>query len=142
VKREYLRDERTTDRRGRPRWQASAIDPKSPIRVGESILMRLTLAAPAAIAYVMVEDPKPAGFEIEDVLPPGADRPWGTWAEARDERAAFFLPRVDAGETVVEYLLRPEIAGAFTALPASAGPMYDPDLVARGDQVRLRVTAK
>lgn len=46
VKREFLRATRTTDRRGRPRWLVSPLEASVPIRVGESILVRLTLSAP------------------------------------------------------------------------------------------------
>lgn len=139
VKREYLRATRTADRRGRPRWLTSPVEAAEPLRVGEAVMVRLTLSAPKALSWLMVEDPKPAGFEIDAVLPEGVERPWGTWGEARDDRAVFFVGSLEAGETVIEYLLRPEIEGAFTALPPSAGAMYDPDLLVRGAEARVRV---
>jgi len=43
---------------------------------------------------------------------------------------------------VIEYLVRPELAGRLVALPASAGAMYDPDLVARSGEVVLKVTGR
>jgi len=100
---------------------ARPIDPQSPVRIGETVLVRLTLSASSALGYLLVEEPKPAGFEIDQVLPDGADRPYGTWGEARDDHAAFFVRNLDAGDTAIEYLLRPEVPGTFTALPASAG---------------------
>ncbi len=142
VRREYLRAERTTDRRGRPRWLTQPLDPQTPIRVGDAILVRLTLAAPKALGYLLIEDPKPAGFEIDQVLPDGVDRPYGVSAEARDDRAAFFVRDLDAGESRIEYLLRPEVVGTFTALPASAGSMYDPSLLVRGTEAKLRVVGR
>ena len=113
-----------------------------PIKVGESILVRLTLSAPRALSYLMIEDPKPAGFEIDAVLPDGVDRPWNAHGEARDDRAVFFLDGLDSGETVIEYLIRPELAGAFTALPARVTGMYDPDLGGRSGEARLRVVGR
>ncbi len=142
VRREYRHALRVADRRGRPRWLTTPVDEQNPIRVGEVVMVRLVLTAPKGLEHVMVEDPKPAGFEIEQVLPDGGDRPWDTWAEARDERASFFVSDLEAGATVIEYLIRPEIAGAFTALPSSAGPMYDPDVLVRGSEARLRVVAR
>ncbi len=139
VRREFLRATRTADRRGRPRWLVAPFDTAEPLRVGDAVLVRLTLSAPKRLSWLIVEDPKPAGFEIDDVLPAGADRPYGTWAEARDDRAVFFVGSLEPGDTVIEYLLRPEIEGAFTALPTSAGAMYDPDLLVRGSEDRLRV---
>jgi uncharacterized protein YfaS (alpha-2-macroglobulin family) len=102
-------------------------------------MVRLTLTAAQRLSYLIVEDPKPSGFEIDAVLPDGAERPYGTHAESRDDRAIFFVGSLDAGETVIEYLLRPELEGTFTALPTSAGAMYDPDLLVRGPEARLRV---
>jgi hypothetical protein len=40
---------------------------------------------------------------------------------------------------VIEYLVRPEIAGALTALPVSLGPLYDPDLLVRSGENRLTI---
>ena len=120
VKREYLRAVRTADRRGRPRWLTTALDDQQPLRVGEGVLVRLTLTAPRELRWLAIEDAVPGGFEIDQVLPEGVDRPWNTAAEARDGMAVFFLDSMGAGTTVIEYLVRPEIAGVFTALPASA----------------------
>lgn len=142
VRREYLHATRVADRRGRPRWLVTPVDEKNPIRVGETLLARLTFTAPKALPYLLIEDPKPAGIEIDQVMPEGADQPYGLWAESRDSKAVFFVQSLEAGETRIEYLLRPEIAGAFTALPTSAGSMYDPDLLVRGGEARLRVTEK
>jgi len=142
VQREFMRATRTTDRRGRPRWLVSPLEDKTPIRVGESILVRLTMSAPKELQFLMIEDPKPAGFEIDAVLPDGVDRPWNTHAEARDDRAVFFLDTLEAGDTVIEYLIRPEMEGAFTALPARVSGMYDPDLATRSGQTRLRVQGR
>ena len=142
IRREYLLAERTTDRRGRPRWLTHPIDPAAPVRIGETVLVRLTLAASAPLGYLLIEDPKPAGFEIDQVLPDGADRPYGTWGEVRDDRAAFFVRHLEDGETAIEYLLRPEVPGTFTALPASAGSMYDPGLLVRGGEAKLRIVGR
>jgi uncharacterized protein YfaS (alpha-2-macroglobulin family) len=139
VKREYVRATRTADRRGRPRWLTSPIESNEPLRVGDAVMVRLTLTAPKRLSYLIVEDPKPSGFEIDAVLPEGVDRPYGAYGEARDDRAVFFVGSLDAGDTVIEYLLRPELEGTFTALPTSAGAMYDPDLLVRGPEARLRV---
>lgn len=35
-------------------------------------------------------------------------------------RNVFFIEEAPEGETVIEYLLRPEVGGPFTALPATA----------------------
>jgi hypothetical protein len=136
VAREYLRVESTADRRGRPRLLASTLERP---HVGQAVMVRLTLHAPAALDWLVVEDPLPAGFEVDALLPEGAERPWDTHAESRDDRAVFFLEHLEAGDTVIEYLVRPEMAGSVTALPASAGGLYDPDLLVRSGELRMEV---
>ena len=51
----------------------------------------------------------------------------------------FFLEEAEKGETVIEYLVRPELAGAFTALPATASGMYLPELEVRSREERITV---
>ena len=141
VTREYLRAERTVDRRGRPRYLANPLG-SDPLAVGGSVLVRLTLRATEPLHWLMIEDPRVAGFEIEQLLPDGAEWPWGTHAEERDDRAVFFVEHLEAGETVIEYLVHPELAGSFTALPTSAGGMYEPELLVRDGEARLVVKTK
>ncbi len=136
VTREYLHVERTADRRGRPQYLASALEKP---RVGEAVMVRLTVRAPAALNWLILEDPLPAGFEIDALQPEGAEWPWSAHAESRDDRAVFFLDHLEPGDTVLEYLVRPEMAGTISALPASAGAMYDPDLLVRSSGLELTV---
>ncbi len=140
VKREYLRAARTTDRRGRPQWLVSPLDPAQPLRVGEAVMVRLTLTAPKRVRWLMVEDPRPSGFELDPLETAGLERPWDAHGESRDDRTVFFVDELQAGDTRIEYLIRPEIEGAFTALPASAGSMYDAGLLVRSSEARLRVS--
>jgi hypothetical protein len=142
VTREYLRAERTTDRRGRPQILSSPLPAKESFKVGDAVMVRLTLHADRALHWVMVEDPRVAGLEVEDTQPAGAEWPWGMHSETRDRKVALFLTDLDEGDTVIEYLARPEIAGTFTALPASAGTMYDPDLLVRSAEQKVSIVEK
>jgi uncharacterized protein YfaS (alpha-2-macroglobulin family) len=54
----------------------------------------------------------------------------------------FFIESVPEGDTVIGYLVRPELEGRLTVLPASASAMYDPDLAARTGETVLRVTGR
>jgi len=139
VTREFLRAERTTDRRGRPRILARPLAEGETFRIGDAVLVRLTLRASRALHWLQIEDPRVAGLEIEEAQPAGADWPWGMHTEVRDRTASFFLDHLDPGETVIEYLARAEIAGTFTALPTAAGAMYDPDLLVRGGEAQVQV---
>jgi uncharacterized protein YfaS (alpha-2-macroglobulin family) len=90
----------------------------------------------------VIEDPRIAGFEVDALLPDGAEWPYGTHAEERDDRAVFFVERLDAGDTVIEYLARPEIGGRFTALPATAAGMYEPERIARSGDAIVNVEVR
>lgn len=142
VTREYLRAERTTDRRGRPQVLATPLAAGESWKVGDAVLVRLTLHADRAMRWILVEDPRVAGLEVEDPQPEGLDRPWGAHVEVRDRLVAWFLDSLDEGDTVIEYLARPEVAGSFSALPVSAAAMYDPDLLVRGAEARLTVAPR
>jgi len=142
VTREFLRAERTTDRRGRPRYLATPLAPGEKLRIGDPVMVRLRLQASRDLRWLMIEDPRPAGFEVSELLPQGAEWPWGAHAEQRDDRNLFFIEDLEQGETVIEYLDRPEMAGSFTALPTNASSMYIPDLEVRSKEERLRVGEK
>ncbi|HVP15270.1 MAG TPA: alpha-2-macroglobulin family protein [Terriglobales bacterium] len=132
--REYLHAERTADLRGRPRWLTTPLEPGQAFSSGEAVLVRLTIHAAGALDHLILEDPRPAGYEVDDLVPEGTEHPWDLHAEARDTRSVFFLSRLDEGDTVLEYLVRPETAGTLIALPASLSAMYDPDLVVRSGE--------
>jgi uncharacterized protein YfaS (alpha-2-macroglobulin family) len=139
VAREYLRAERTADRRGRPRYVATPLQPGAVLRVGEQVMVRLTLTASRDLDFLLVEDPRIAGFEVDALLPDGTDHPYGTNAEEHDTQAAFFIDHLESGDTVIEYLVRPELAGTFTALPIEAVGMYEPELLTRGGEAKVTV---
>jgi uncharacterized protein YfaS (alpha-2-macroglobulin family) len=139
ITREYLHAERTTDRRGRPRYLATPLAPNETFRVGQQVMVRLRLRATKALRFLVIEDQRISGFEVDALLPEGTERPWDTHAEERDDRNAFFLEYVDEGETVIEYLVRPEMAGVFTGLPAEVSGMYQPELRTRSGEARVEV---
>jgi alpha-2-macroglobulin len=140
--REFLRAERTADRRGRPRFVASPLEAKETFRVGDLVLVRLTLRATRALNHLVLIDPRITGLEVDQLRPDGAEWPWSMHAEERDQGAAFFLDRIGEGETVIEYLMRPEMAGVFTALPAAVEAMYDPSLGTRSGEAVVNVVAR
>ena len=95
-------------------------------------MVRLTLTAPKAVNWVMIEDPRIAGFESTRCSPTAPSIRGTRTSRSATISAAFFLDRLESGETVIEYLARPEIAGVLTALPTTAGAMYAPERHTRG----------
>lgn len=76
--------------------------------------------------------------EVELSLPSGAP---AAAVEHRDDRTLLFLERLHSGVTHLYYIVRPELAGAFHALPAEAGPMYEPEIYGSGAEHRIEVSA-
>ena len=100
------------------------------IPVGAEVEVELTLNASATFEFVLLTDPKPAGFE-NTVLTSG----W-TWnalsyyTEIHDGQTNFFLDRVPAGTYTLRYTLRPSLQGMYHVLPAQVQSMYAPEFSA------------
>jgi hypothetical protein len=100
---------------------------------------------------VAVEDPLPAGFEAVNTRletsevrmdPEGGTGAAGRfgygwrrngWShtELRDDRVLAFIDRFWPGEAVLEYTARALTPGTFTAAPARAEQMYQPEIQGR-----------
>ncbi len=121
--------------------------PLTELRVGEQVMVRLTLIAPQARAYVRLEVPHPAGFVPVDMTSGvttdcALDQGTGWWAapfewcEVVDDgressRVVFFASEVAAGTYQVVYLLRAVIPGTYGALPAVVSEVHFPEVWGR-----------
>ena len=59
--------------------------------------------------------------------------------ELRDNRVSFFIRWLPRGKHSVNYRLRAEIPGRFSALPAAASAIYAPELKANSDEMKLNI---
>ena len=127
-------------------------DNKTPITEtsrGELVRVRLTVVVPAAVHYLVVDDPLPAGFEaIDSTLQTSTavptsytvadynERGWGWWyfshIELRDEKVVLSADYLPAGTYVFTYLARASTAGTFKVIPPTASEFYFPDVGGRG----------
>jgi hypothetical protein len=127
-------------------------DPKTPItdiQRGDLVRVRLTVVVPAAMHYIVVDDPLPAGFEaidasiLTDTAVPASytvtdynERGWGWWyfshIELRDEKVVLSADYLPAGTYVYTYLTRASTAGTFNVIPPTASEFYFPDVGGRG----------
>jgi uncharacterized protein YfaS (alpha-2-macroglobulin family) len=62
-----------------------------------------------------------------------------THKEARDDRMVFFVSSFYSGERTFSYLLRAETPGLFTALPARAELMYEPEVSGNSAETSVRI---
>ncbi len=117
--------------------------------VGDLVEVTLKLNTAERMAYVLVEEPIPAGFEaLNERLSPvsyGDESPffWQEWGynrkNVRDDRVDFFLTTLWPGETVLTYLMRAKTPGIFGVSPGQAYPMYNDEFWGRSAGLVMRV---
>jgi uncharacterized protein YfaS (alpha-2-macroglobulin family) len=127
-------------------------DPVTRAQVGDLLLVRLTVVAPSALHYVMIEDPLPAGLEALDqsleVSPQNLEVPqsyawedvfvrgWGWWyfeyTQLRDEKVLLSASYLPAGTYIYTYLARASTPGIFNVIPSTAQEFYFPEVYGRG----------
>ncbi len=107
-------DKRPKDWHGRPLSAAGT---------GDKVRVTLRVSSRLPIERVLVEDALPAGFEVVGQSAAGSyDR-----EERRDDRQVFFLSKLH-GSTTLSYVLQAVHPGEYTALPAMARAMYEPEI--------------
>ena len=103
---------------------------------GTSDKVRVTLRVSPRVALqrVIVEDPLPAGFEVVSGSAEGAfDR-----EERRDDRQVFFLSSLPRA-TTLSYVIQAIHPGDYRARPATARPMYEPEIHGWSAESRMTV---
>lgn len=109
------------------------------IPVGAQIEVQLTLTASSAFDFVVLTDPKPAGFE-NTILTSGWN--WDAlsyYTQVRDASTDFFFDRIPAGTYTLRYTLRPTLEGIYQVLPAQVQSMYAPQFSAHSGAAQLEV---
>lgn len=135
VSREYFLRKKQGDK-----IQLRPIKDLSEVSVGDEIDVRLTLTANSAFEYILLQDPKPAGFESEELLSGWEWENVRFYRENRDGATNFFIHWLPNGTVTMHYILRPTVAGKFHALPAQVQSMYAPEFGAHCASETLSVT--
>jgi len=138
---------------GETHLETAAISPGGPTVLGERVECRLVIEVPQDIDYVMVESPKPGGFEPLNPLS-GWDAQMrrvnagegsadaigrNVYRDEHDDRSVFFLQHLQAGRWEIRYQMRSAFAGNFRTLPAMATAMYVPVLAANTTAERVEI---
>jgi len=116
------------------------------VTTGEDIEVRLTVDNSRPLEYMIIEDRLPAGFESRETdrdprfMDDNGYYSWFTHRERRDEKMAFFITRLSAGRHEFRHVIYGELAGQSIALPASAWPMYQPEV--RGESTPWQLLTK
>jgi len=160
VEREYF----TLDRKTR---KGGVVYTKAPFRgtvkSGDEILVRVTVEPDSRYEYFMLEDPLPAGCEVvtdaqgytiegeegygnQGPIRKGGYRVmpiWNWWyadRDVRDEKVAFFAPRIESREYTFTYILRAQIPGSYSVMPSVAALMYYPEVRGNSGTIAMTIT--
>lgn len=126
------------------------------VKSGEEMLVKITVRTEKAREFFMLEDHFPAGCEVvADVggfiiegereyagVPAGQEEAWQWWyadRDVRDEKIAFFATRLDKGEYIFSYILRAQIPGNYTVMPALASLAYYPEVAGNSAPMQIRI---
>ena len=109
------------------------------VKVGDEVEVQLTLTTDSAFEYVLLTDPKPAGFESADLTSGWTWNPVSMYREVRDADTNYFINRLPAGTVRVSYVLRPTVPGKFNAKPAQVQSLYNPQYGAHSAAEKMSV---
>ena len=115
--------------------------PQARFRAGDLVRVKLSVRTAADLAYMMLDDPLPAGAEVlsRDDLEAGEWDYWYSDMIVRDELVGFFARDLPSGRHLITYDLRLELPGRYHALPTHVSCMYQPSVRAVGPGAVLEV---
>lgn len=133
-------------------WQPLS-GPVMTVQQGEQLKIELSLAVPAWMTYVVVDDPVPAGIEpvnpdlatasglaADEMANASPSYPYPFYYRAlRFDAVRFFADGIDAGHYKLAWIGQAVATGEFTVTETHAERMYDPDVFANGVAMRLKV---
>jgi len=124
--------------------------PKRTFKVGDVVLVRLTMPLSDSVSHLMVSDRLPAGFEalntrFKTVGVAGVQQSrqyWGGHREMRDDRVDFSSQYNWRSTYTREYMMRAIAEGRFAVPPSHAELMYEPEKNAQTALTHIEVKAK
>ena len=109
------------------------------VNVGDEVEVHLTLTTDSAFEYVLLDDPKPAGFESEALTSGWEHQNVSFYREVKDAQTRFFINWLPAGKVTLRYVLRPTLEGQLNVLPAQVQSMYAPEYGAHTSSMQVKV---
>ena len=117
----FLREKQGTQVKLRPLTQEDVL------HAADEVEVHLTLTTDSSFEYVLLQDPKPAGFESPNLLSGWDYQNVRFYREEKEAVTNFFINWVPRGTLTLHYTLQPTVAGKLHALPAQVQSMYAPE---------------
>ncbi len=121
------------------RYRREAIASDEEIQSGDLIEVELSVESKNDYEYLVIDDPKPAGFEAVEVQSGWTWDKLPAYKEFRDERVAFFVENLPQGTHNLSYRVKAEIPGRFSALPTKVEAMYAPTIRGNSAEWKARI---
>ncbi len=121
------------------KYKRTELENLATLKSGDLVEIELEIDSKNDYEYVIIEDPKAAGFEPLAIRSGYTYTGLGAYMEVRDEKIAFFARVLPRGKHSITYRMRAEIPGQFSALPTRAYAMYAPELKGNSDEIKIRV---
>lgn len=109
------------------------------VKVGDTVVVRLTLTSRAAMEYLHLKDPRGAGFEAEALHSGWSWDGLSRYEEPRDSLTNYFVSWMPHGEYKLEAKVRPTTAGRYRVGAAVLQSMYAPEFAAHSAGFELVV---
>lgn len=120
--------------------KASYLKNGDQLNPGDEVEARLTIKSQSAFDFVVLSDPKPAGFETDTLLSGWKyDGQLPRYEELKENTTNFFLQKLPQGAYELKYTMRPTSAGAFTSGAAQVQSMYMPEMTAHSAGFKVKV---
>lgn len=120
-------------------YDRTSITNLSLLKSGDLIEVELIVTSKNDYEYLLISDPKAAGFEAMSQQSGYTGNALGAYVEYRDQSVDFFVQRLARGEHSLRYRLRAETPGQFAALPTVIQAMYAPELRGNSDEIKVRI---
>lgn len=118
------------------------INSRTSLELGEEIEARIAFKIPYPLGQICVRDPRPSGFEPEEVF---SGERWNAgqdvYEEIRDNRTSFFFERLTEGPHAIKYRMRAATPGRFHVAPATLVALYSPEFQAFSSAAELGIVS-
>ncbi|TPW21154.1 MAG: Large extracellular alpha-helical protein, partial [Elusimicrobia bacterium] len=109
------------------------------VKVGDTVVTRLTLTSRGQLEYLHLKDPRGAGFEAETLRSGWSWDGLSRYEEPRDSLTNYFVNWMPQGEYKLESRVRPTTPGRYRVGAAILQSMYAPEFAAHSAGFELNV---
>ena len=116
-------------------YQLIPLGPKDSVKVGDEIIVELTIKTKSQFEYMHLKDPRGSGFESQTLLSGWQWDYLSRYEEVGDSMQNFFINWLPHGEYTLKHSIRSTTAGEYKIGAAVLQSMYSPDISAHSSSM-------